>query len=173
MTRPSAKTVPLDRSFDRNAFDCGESGSERYLREQALQDVRRHVAKVFVAPGEESGCILGFYSLSATAFMRGELPPPEARRLPHYPVPAAIIGRLGVDVSVQGKGVGRLLLFDALWRIATASDALGVYAVVVDAISPEAARFYQKYGFSSFPAQPLRLFLPMKTVLKALSRASP
>lgn len=170
MTPPSTRTVPLERSFDRSAFRCGQPELERYIRKQALQDTRRRVAQVFVLPGEEAGQILGFYSLSAAAFSKGKLPPPEARSLPHYPVPAAIIGRLAVDSRFQGRGLGRLLLFDALWRIVAASETLGVYAVVVDAISPTASNFYGKYGFASFPDQPLRLFLPMKTVVRALAQ---
>ncbi len=171
MTRIPLRTVPLERNFDRRAFSCGHPELDRYFHKQALQDKNRRVAQVFVLPEAESRRVLGFYSLSAAAFLKGDLPPPEARRLPYYPVPAVILGRLAVDSEAQGQGIGALLLVDALWRVLAASDTLGVYAVVVDAISPEAATFYRRFGFASFPEQPLRLFLPMTTVVKALSQA--
>ena len=86
-----------------------------------------------------------------------------ARRLPHYPVPAAVIGRLAVDLRSQGSGLGEVLLLDAIRRVVRAGDTIGVYAVVVDALHDRAGAFHARYGFAPFPSQPLRLYLPLRT----------
>ena len=154
---------PLGRHHDRTSFSCGEPSLDRYIRRQASRDVRRRATRVFVASGEPSERIAGYYTLSAASFEKDSLPTDLARRLPHYPVPAAVIGRLAVDVRNQGSGLAETLLLDAIHRIVRAADAIGVYAVVVDALHDRASAFYERYGFLPFPSQPLRLYLPVRT----------
>jgi predicted GNAT family N-acyltransferase len=128
--------------------------------------VRRRVARVFVAIGETPATIAGYYSLSATSFEKVELPPALAR-LPHYPVPAAVLGRLAVALTHRGQGLGETLLLDAVQRVLRASQALAVHAIVVDAKDERAREFYQRYGFRPFTSLPRRLFLPLATFEKA------
>ncbi len=110
--------------------------------------------------------IIGNYTLSAAGFEEDQLPAEMAQRLPHYPVPAAVIGRLAIDLVHQGRGLGEFLLLDAIQRVVRASDAIGVYAVVVDAKNDRAVAFYERSGFRSFPSTPQRLFLPLRTFEK-------
>lgn len=124
------------------------------------------MAQVFVAAGDAPGAIVGYYSLSAASFERHELPPNLAKRLPHYPVPAALLGRLAVDRTHQGQGLGEILLLDAVRRVVRAGTAIAVYALVVDAKSETARGFYERYGFRAFPGAPRRLFLPLATLAK-------
>ena len=87
------RIVPLDsKAHDRAAFSCGAPELDRYIREHASQDVKRDVARVFVAVQTGAPSVCGYYSLSATSFQRDNLPADEARRLPRYPVPAALLG---------------------------------------------------------------------------------
>jgi len=129
--------------------------------------VRRRVARVFVAVGDDPSTICGYYTLAATSVARESLPESEARRLPRYPVPAAILGRLAVDRTFQGQGLGELLVADALARVLRASEVLAVHAVIVDAKSPEIVTFYERLGFKALPETPLRLFLPLATIAEA------
>ena len=154
---------PLGPHHDRASFSCGEPSLDRYIRRQASQDARRRVARVFVASGDSPERIAGYYTLSAASFEKNNLPGELARRLPHYPVPAAVIGRLAVDLRSQGSGLGEVLLLDAIHRIVRAGDTIGVYAVVVDVLHDRASAFYERYGFVPFPSQPLRLYLPLRT----------
>jgi GNAT superfamily N-acetyltransferase len=155
---------PLDSRHDRAAFFCGKPALDRYLRQQANQDRRRDVARVFVALGRDDGEIAGYYSLGALSIDLGDLPPDRARKLPHYPdVPAALIGRLAVATSWQGKGLGKILLVDALKRIVTLGGELAIHAIVVEPIDGEADAFYRKFGFLPFPERSDRLFLPTAT----------
>ena len=119
-----------------------------------------------MALGDAPGKIVGYYSLSAASFEKEELPPALAKRLPHYPVPAAILGRLAVDRTCQGQGLGEILLLDAIRRVVRASATLMVYAVIVDTKNDRAVAFYERYGFRTFASIQRRLFLPLETFEK-------
>jgi len=157
--------VPLDsKAHDRSAFSCGMPDLDRYIRDHASQDVKRDVARVFVALRPDFQIVQGYYSLSATSFQRDNLPADQAKRLPRYPVPAALLGRLAVDGAMKGRGLGAFLLMDALNRILLATQMLAVHALMVDAKDNAAANFYRKYGFIPFVSDERRLFLPMATI---------
>lgn len=117
--------------------------------------------------GDVPTAVAGYYSLSAAGFARVDLPEVQAKKLPHYPVPAAILGRLAVDRGYQGRGLGETLLLDAVERVLRASSSVAMYAILVDALSDAAARFYLRFGFVAFASNPRRLVLPLDTFLKA------
>ncbi len=157
--------APLGKQHDRKSFDCGENSLTQYLHRYASQDIRRRVSRVFVAsPPDAPRQVIGYYSLSAGSLEATALPEAVRRRLPRYPVPVVLLGRLAVAESHQGMGLGSILLADALQRIAQASQVMAVYAVVVDALNDRAAEFYRQFGFISLPGQLLKLFLPMDSV---------
>jgi ribosomal protein S18 acetylase RimI-like enzyme len=157
---------PLGPHHDRTRFSCGEPALDAYLRRQASQDVRRRVAQVFVAVGNAPEEMAGYYSLSAASFEKHGLPPTLAKRLPHYPVPAAVLGRLAIDRHHQGRGLGETLLLDAIRRVLRAGTTIAIYAIIVDAKNERAQAFYERYGFRPFPGVPRRLFLPLETFEK-------
>lgn len=140
---------PLDWRHDRAAFSCGEPALDGYPQRQASQDIRRRVAQVFVAVGDGGEKIAGYYSLSAASFQKDELPLALAKRLPHYPVPAAVLGRLAIDREQQGRGLGETLLLDAIRRVVRASTTIAVYAIIVDAKNDRAQAFSH---FAPLPA---------------------
>jgi GNAT superfamily N-acetyltransferase len=154
---------PLGK-HDRAAFSCGVAELDDYLKRRAGQDVRRRITRVFVCTEHESDVVLGFYTLSALAIDAGSLPEAQARKRPRHPIPAALIGRLAVDRSAQGTGLGRLLLADAIQRTLSASEQVAIHAIVVDAKNDAARRFYQAYGLLALSDQPMRLFLPLRSV---------
>lgn len=157
--------TPLGKQHDRKSFDCGEPSLNQYLHRYANQDTKRRVNRVFVAsPPDAPRQVIGYYSLSAGSLDTADLPETLRQRLPRYPVPVVLLGRLAVVESRQGKGLGSILLADALQRVVQASQVMAVYAVVVDALNDRAAQFYQQFGFIPFPSQPLKLFLPMDSV---------
>src|SRR5438309_8913779 len=108
----------LGNGHNRADFSCGNATLDRYLKEQAGQDLRRACATPFILaskPGETA--ILGYYTLSSYGIDTGELPAGVAKKLPRYPlIPATLLGRLAIDLRYQGQGVGELLLMDALHR---------------------------------------------------------
>jgi GNAT superfamily N-acetyltransferase len=121
--QPRILIEALSPHHELKVFCCGVEALERYLRRQAGQDTRKHVAATFVLLEGENPTVLGFYTLSATSVRLGDLPEPTAKKLPRYPlVPAILLGRLAVDQNRRGKGYGELLLLDALKRCTDARD---------------------------------------------------
>ncbi len=166
MGEPNLVIEPLGPHHDRTAFSCGEPALDAYLQRQASQDIRRRIAQVFVAIDDRAERIAGYHGLSAASFQEDELPPALAERLPHYPVPAAVLGRLAIDRQQQGRGLGETLLLDAIRRVVRASTTIAMYAIIVDAKNDRAQAFYERYGFRAFAKEPRRLFLPLETFEK-------
>ena len=155
----------LDKArHDRAGFRCGVVELDGYLHRQAAQDQERRAAVVYVATYSAPE-VAGFYTLSQFTLELTDLPEGIAKRLARYPlVSATLIGRLAVAEQWQGRGLGRDLLFDALWRALGQSRFIASAGVVVDAKDAQAASFYRKYGFAAVLGTERRLFLAMRTV---------
>jgi predicted GNAT family N-acyltransferase len=161
---PEFQVQPLGTYHDRAGFSCGVEPLDNYLKRQARQDVKKHVAVVFVL-SPDGRIIAGFYTLSQYSVDLGTVPQDITRTHPKYPiVPATLIGRLAVSAVFRGQGLGELLLMDALQRSLTLSRQVASAAVIVDAKDDQAMRFYRKYGFLELPHVAGRLFLPMTTI---------
>jgi len=153
------------------AFHCGSEALDRYLKQQARQDADKRVAAPFVAVRSPDTRVLGYYTLSASVLTLTDLPDGLARKLPRYPqLPVTLLGRLAVDQSTKGQGLGEHLLLDALQRSLTHADQIAAMAVVVDAKDESAAAFYRHYGFLNLHAQQSRLFVPMRLVAQLLGQ---
>lgn len=157
----------LEKRHERKSFDCGQDELNRYLREQARQDAEKRVAAPFVLTQPGRPEVLGFYTLSSSIIPVEELPPELMKRLPRYgQLPVTLLGRLAVDRSAAGQGVGEFLLVDALRRCLQAAQQIAAMAVVVEAKNERAESFYRHFGFQPFQHTPLRLFLPMAQIAK-------
>ena len=156
---------PLDPGHDRQGFTCGNARLDRYFKTQAGQDARRRAAGVFVLvdpalPAE----VLGYDTLAALSLAQGDVPGAARERLPRYPrVSATLIGRLAVAQVRQGRGLGAVLLLDAMRRAYASAATVGSSMIVVDAIDARAAAFYEAYGFLRLP-EAERLVFPMHLV---------
>jgi GNAT superfamily N-acetyltransferase len=140
----SYRIEPL-AGHDRAGFASGSDVLDRYFREQVTQDVRRRLAKCFVAV-DDSGAVAGYYTICATSVAPEALPPARAKKLPRYSsISAVLLGRLAVSSKHRGKGLGAALVVNACER-ATRSEIIG-YAMLVDAKDEAAARFYEHLGF--------------------------
>jgi GNAT superfamily N-acetyltransferase len=149
---------------DRSLFSSGVEPLDRYFRVQVRQDAKKKLTAPFVLilPDGEIG---GYYTLSSTAVKLPELPEDLVRKLPRYPlIPATLLGRLAVGQRHQGKGYGRFLLADALYR--AVRSEIASFAVIVDAKDENAKRFYVRESFLPFPDQPTKLFRPMADLEK-------
>jgi predicted GNAT family N-acyltransferase len=152
----------LEAHHDRAGFCCGVPELDLYLQEQAGQNLKRKLAAVFVLTAD-SRTIAGFYTLSAHSIAGADLPPELAKRLPRFPLPVTLLGRMAVAQAFQGAGLGEHILLDALSRALHGSQQVASWAVVVDA-KAGARDFYLKHDFLPLPTLPDRLFLPMKTI---------
>jgi GNAT superfamily N-acetyltransferase len=156
---------PLGKHHERDNFRCGIDALDRYLQQQARQEAEKHVAAPFVLVHGGRPDVLGYYTLSASAISACGIAPALARKLPRYQhLPVTLIGRLAVDVSLEGQGRGAFLIADALRRSLENAVHVAAMAVVVHAKNDIAAAFYRHIGFQSLQTEPQRLYLPMKTV---------
>ena len=157
---------PLSRNHDREHFDRGAEALNIFLRQTARQHQEKGISRTFVLVeqgGSKPAPILGFFTLAATEGLTDSLPPEIAKRFPAR-IPAIILARLAVAKSRQGKGLGAVLIAEALIRVASVAEQLGVAGLFVDAKDESAAAFYRKHGFAPLVSNPLRLFLPLATI---------
>lgn len=155
---------PLGKQHDRTAFDCGQTVLNDWLQQRAGQFGRRDLSRTFVAVASGTTRVLGYYALANHRVAYEALPADQAQGLPRIDVPVVLLGRLAVDRSVQGQGLGAFLLVDALRRVDYISQHVGVRAVEVDAIDAAARRFYLKFGFLPLLDDSQHLILPIDAI---------
>ena len=157
---------PLGSSHDRRGFDCGVTPLNRYLRETARQHVAKGVAKTFVLVDEAAGAPkpgLGVFTLALCQVLADDVPRKWSKKL-RAQIPAMKLGRLAVARAHQGEGLGKVLLVEAIHKIASVADTAGGIGLFVDAKNAAAAAFCARFGFEPTPTRPLTLFMPMATL---------
>ena len=173
MTAVVWEESPLASRHDRNAFDCGDDDLNIYLKRYARQNHESGGAKCFVAtPRETPARILGYYTLSPASIEFAHAPAVVTRGLGRYEVPVYRLGRLAVDRSLQGRGLGGRLLLRAAERCILVAQQAGGVALLIDAKSDRAAQWYESYGALRLVDKPLSLVLPFSVALKALEQNS-
>ena len=156
---------PIGRHHDRKSFDCGSPDLNDYLDRYARQNHDSGGAKTFVAvtPAEPAR-ILGFYSISPGAIEFARVPSKLTKKLGRYDVPVFRLGRLAIDLSVQGQGLGGDLLLAAGVRALAVAAQVGGIALVIDAKDRKAAIWYERFGACSLLDDPLKLILPLSVI---------
>lgn len=165
---------PFDRSrHDRSQFDCGVLSLNNYVKRQISSDIRRNLARGYVAVRvSDTGMprqLAGYYTLS-THSVQTALLPEDLAKCPYPAVPAVLIGRLAVSTSCKGNGLGAQLVVSALRKSIELHDKIGIQLVVVDPFGEDVLSFYEKFGFQEFGEG--RLLLPIKTVKNAWRNAA-
>lgn len=164
---------PLGSHHDRAAFDCGQPRVTNFIRLTAKKQVAESLAVVRVAVAEGTPKVLGYHSLSAHSLLVDDLPAELMPKSRPYPgLGAFYLGFLGVDLSMQGKGIGCLLLRDAMGQTMRAGEYGGIAFLVLDAIDEAVVPFYLQFGFTALPSQPLRLVLPASVIRQAVAQVS-
>ena len=163
---PGLRLEPLRREHPRRRFKSGQQPVDRWLASRALQHQEKHLSAT-KALVDDAGAIVGYYTLATGQVDFGDLPIEAAKQLPRRVLPVAVLAWLGIDAQYQGRGLGRLLLAQALRDCWEAGKTFAFIAVILDCINDEAKRFYQHWDFQELPSHPYRLFLSAKR-LKAM-----
>ncbi len=154
---------PLAGTHDRQGFDCGRQELNDWLRQIARQHQDKGLSRTFVATREEApDHICGYYALTLAELDSRYLPDVWRKKLPRR-IPGVRLGRLAVSNLYQSKGLGELLLVDALTRAQRIYTEAGGIGLFVDAVDEQAAGYYRRFGFESCPDHSLLLFLAAKT----------
>lgn len=154
----------LARQHNRSSFDCGVAELTTYLRQFARQNQVENVGRTWVALREDGQDVIGFYTLTVASVSRDRFSAEETKRVPRYPIPVAHIGRLAVDLSARGQGLGEHLLLHALEQLLRVSNIVPIFAVEVRAKDERAAAFYERYGFRRAQDDGLFLYLSAKAL---------
>ena len=158
------KIERLDRQHDRSEFDCGNAVLNNWLRQRAGQWDKKDLSRTYVLLPKGASIVAGYYSLSNHHVSYNSLASDQARGIPKVDVPVVLLGKLAVSRSFQRRGLGGMLLTDALRRVSALADKIGIRAVEVDAIDDEARNFYLKHGFVSLIDNRDHLWLPIQVV---------
>jgi GNAT superfamily N-acetyltransferase len=148
-------------------FDSGEPALDDWLRRRAEQNESSGASRTYVVCTGRR--VVGFYTLAAGAVAHSAAPGRMRRNMPD-PIPVMILGRLAVDKSFHGQGVGTGLLRDAVLRIVQAAEIAGIRGILVHAISEDAKRFYEKYGFVTSPVDPLTVMIKVTEAVRIITR---
>ena len=171
MTARRWQEAPLAKRHDREGFDCGDADLNLYLQKYARQNHESGGAKCFVAaPADAPAHILGFYTLSPASLEYARTPALAKKGLARYDVPVFRLGRLAVDKTAQGRGLGGALLLRAADRCIRVAQDVGGVALLIDAKTDRAARWYESYGALRLDDAPLSLVLPLAVAADALKR---
>jgi GNAT superfamily N-acetyltransferase len=130
-------------------FDSGEPTLDAWLRDHAATAAQRGTALTWVWL-DSSDHVVAYYSLAAHKVVREDLPSRLGRGGPAE-VPAVLLAKLALDRSHQGRGLGAVLVYDALRRVAVATEQVAARVVVVATIGEAAAAFYEHLGFRRVP----------------------
>lgn len=156
-------TTLLSREHRRAEFESSSPELNDFLRTGARQQNTKGGARTWVlTTPDDTGQIVGYYSLAPTAVATEYVPEKLRGHLGRYPVPGVLLARLAVDHRFEGQGIGGLLFMDAAIKTMHAADYAGGHLLVIDAKDARAAAWYTRFGVQALPSQPLRLFLTVK-----------
>lgn len=161
----------LAPGHDVGGFDCGVESLNVWLTRHAAQAAAAGSARTFVVDDAEQERVVGYHALTAASVAHDQATARAARGMPRHPIPAALLARLAVDVSVQGRGIGAWLLRDAMLRTLSAAESVGIRVLLVHALDADARGFYERHGFEASPTDPLNLQMLMKDLRGAVAEA--
>ncbi|NCS65982.1 MAG: GNAT family N-acetyltransferase [Hydrogenophilales bacterium CG03_land_8_20_14_0_80_62_28] len=155
----------LAEHHDTAAFSSGVESLDIWLKRRAMRNQATGASRTFVVC--EGSRVVAYYALASSAITVDEAPGRFRRNMPD-PIPVVVLGRLAVDRSLQGQGLGRALMRDAALRVIQAADTIGIRGMITHALSPEAKAFYERVGFESSPLDPMTLMVTLNDLKSCL-----
>ena len=155
---------PIADGHDLSAFASGEPALDDWLRRRARSNQASGASRTYVIALQHR--VIGYFSLASGAITIAEAPSRARRNMPD-PIPMAVLGRLAIDQEWQRRGLGRLLLRDAILRTSQGAAIIGVRGLLVHALSPAARRFYESNGFRESPNRPMTLVVTLQDAIAA------
>ena len=155
----------------RDAFSCGVSRLDNYLKLTAKKQQKDDMTRVYVVIAGDQPRALGYHAINVGMMDASHLPSRPRGAPEHGELPILFVGHVAVDSSVQGQGIGSILLHHAFEKACLIAEQAGCYAIVLDVLADggdEAVMrrksWYEQFGFQSFPSNPSRMFMTMKQV---------
>ena len=152
---------PLTADHQTDAFKCGETSLDEWLKRRALLNQASGASRTFVVL-DDNHTVMGYYALAAGAVHHQDATRSIRQNMPD-PLPVMVLARLAVDLRAQGMQLGAGLLKDAVERSLAVAQNAGVRALLVHALHDRAKQFYLYFGFQASPVHPLTLMLRLKS----------
>ncbi len=156
---PSIEPLREDHLIAR--FDSGEPELDEWLTRRSWRNQLAGFSRTYVTIDADR--VVGYHAVSAFAVLRSDATGRARRQAPQR-IPAILLGRLAVDREAQGQGIGAALLRHAMELTVAAGDTVGVRMLVVTALHPTAAEFYERYGLTPSPTNPLDLMITVADI---------
>jgi GNAT superfamily N-acetyltransferase len=172
VTARFAEPEPLEAHHAIDTFDCGVASLDAWLTKHARQAAAVGSARTYVVTDRVQERVVGYHAVTVASVERDDATPRARKGMPRHPIPAVLLARLAVDRSVAGRGIGAWLLRDAMRRTLSVADAMGVRVLLVHAISDDARRFYERFGFEPSPTDALNLQLLVKDIRASIGDAT-
>lgn len=150
---------PLHAGHILASFCCGVDSMDNWLKQRAMKNQATGASRTFVCCDSDLK-VMAYYSLASSAVTMNTAPGRFRRNMPD-PIPVVVLGRLAVDRSLHGQGVGRALVRDAGLRIIHVAETIGIRGMLVHALSDEAREFYLRVGFEPSPMDPMMLMVTL------------
>lgn len=172
--RPALTITTFDKALhDRSAFSCGFAPIDNFLKSSLSDQIKAGMVAAWIATEDDDPAVLGFYTLGALA-VRSDFGPKPWQRARVPDVPVIYIRAVAVRQDMQGKGLGKALVIDAMKRCIGIADQMGAAAIVLDVLEDEHFgrrwRFYEDLGFRPLgdPDSPKRVYIPIADVRATL-----
>jgi GNAT superfamily N-acetyltransferase len=156
---------PIHELRELGAFDSGIAVLDDWLRRRARANQASGASRTYVVCDERK--VVGYYVLTSGAVDVANATGRFRRNMPD-PVPVVVLGRLAIERSYQGQGLGRALIRDAVQRVLQAAEVIGIRGIIVHAMSPEAKAFYLAAGFEVSPLGTFTLMATLADIQAAL-----
>jgi GNAT superfamily N-acetyltransferase len=150
--------VLLHAQHQTEQFSCGVESLDAWLKRRAFKNQIQGASRTYVAC--HGNRVVAYYAIASGAVTCNEATGRLRRNMPD-PIPVVVLGRLGVDSSLHGQGLGRSLVRDAALRILQAADVIGIRGMTVQALSDDARVFYEHMGFEPSPLDPHLLMITL------------
>ncbi len=125
-----------------------------------MDNIQAGASRTYVVCPADSRKVAGYYALCMGQVVSQDVTGSMRRNMPKH-IPAVILGRLAIDLTWQGKGLGRSLLGDVVQRSFRASSEVSARLIIVHAISPSSEAFYLHHGFTRLPVETPTLALDL------------
>ena len=155
---------PLHAGHIPTSFCCGVDSMDNWLKQRAMKNQLSGASRTFVCCDDAN--VMAYYSLASSAVVTNNAPGRFRRNMPD-PIPVVVLGRLAVDKSLHGQGLGRALIRDAGLRVIQVAETIGIRGMLVHALSDEAREFYLRVGFEPSPMDPMMLMVTLGDLVNA------
>ncbi|MFK3709097.1 MULTISPECIES: GNAT family N-acetyltransferase [Leclercia] len=155
---------PLHAGHILTSFCCGVDSMDNWLKQRAMKNQLSGASRTFVCCDDAN--VMAYYSLASSAVVTNNAPGRFRRNMPD-PIPVVVLGRLAVDKSLHGQGLGRALIRDAGLRVIQVAEIIGIRGMLVHALSDEAREFYLRVGFEPSPMDPMMLMVTLGDLVNA------